>query len=67
MHVENTDAGHWLMKVKAYTSEGQQCKGRLKFIWLDGVKRALAVRKVGMEEETQLARERSVWREFVRA
>ena len=42
-------------------------RGRPRFGWLDGVKRALAVREVGMQEATQLARERSVWRELVRA
>ena len=41
--------------------EGQQKTGRPRFIWLDGVKRALAAREVDFLDSTLLARERSVW------
>ena len=41
-------------------------RGRTRFGWLDVVKRAIAAREVGLQEATQLARERSVWRELVR-
>ena len=61
------DEGRWPRKVKAAKVEGRQGRGRPKFGWLDGVKRALAIREVGLQEVTQLARERSVWRELVRA
>ena len=40
--------------------EGRQGIGRTRFGWLDGVKRALAVREVGLQDATQLARERGV-------
>ena len=47
--------------------EGQQGKGRPRFSCLDSMKRALAVREVVLQEATQLEREKSVWRELVRA
>ena len=59
--------GHWTKKVKTATVRGHQGRGRPRFGLLDGVKRALAVREVGLQEATQLARDRSVWRDFVRA
>ena len=31
---------------------------------VDGLKRVIAAREVGFQEATQLARERSVWREL---
>ena len=64
-HVERLDEGRWPRKVKAAKVEGQQGRGRPRFGWLDGVKRALAVMEVGLQETTQLVRERSVWRELV--
>ena len=57
-------SGAFAKKVKV---EGRLGRGRLRFGWLDGVKRVLAIREVGLQEATQLARERSVWRELVRA
>ena len=57
----------WPRRVKTATVENYQGRGRSKFGWLDGVKRALAVREVGLHEATQLARERSAWRELMRA
>ena len=47
--------------------EGQQGRGRPRFGLLDGGKTALAVREVCLQEATQLAGERSVWRELVTA
>ena len=46
--------------------EGQQGRGRHRFGVLDEVKRALDVREVGLQEATQLSRERKVWRERAR-
>ena len=48
------------MRVKAAKVEGRQGRGRPRFGWLDGVKRALAITELGLQEATQLARERSV-------
>ena len=59
-HVERLDEGRWPRKVKAAKVEGQLVRGRPRFGWLDGVKRALAIREVGLQEATQLARERNV-------
>ena len=59
------DEGRWSRKVKAAKVEGRQGRGRPRFGWLDGVKRALAIREVGLQEATQLARGRNVWRELV--
>ena len=61
------DEGRWQRKVKAAKVEGRQGRRRPRFGWLDGLQRALAIREVGFQEAMQLARERSVWRELVRA
>ena len=44
--------------IKKTTVEGHQGKGRPKFDWLDGMKRALAVREVGLQEVSHFKRER---------
>ena len=41
----------WPRRVKTATVENYQGRGRSKFGWLDGVKRALAVREVGLEAQ----------------
>ena len=61
------DEGRWPRNVKAAKVEGRLGRGRPRFGWLDGVKKTLAIREVGLQEATRLARERSVWRELVRA
>ena len=66
-HVKRMDEWHRLRKVKAATVEGHLGKGRPTFGWLDEVKRVLTIRRVCLQEATQLARERSVWRELMRA
>ena len=66
-HVERMDERLWPRKVKAAEVKGRHGKGRPRFGWLDGVKRDLAVRVVGLQQATQLAREGSVWRELMRA
>ena len=65
--MERLDERQWPRKVKAAKVEGRQGRGRPRFGWLDRVRRALAIREVGLQEATQLAIERSVWRELVRA
>ena len=42
-------------------------RGRPRFGWLDGMKRALAIREEGLQKATQLSKERNVWRELMRA
>ena len=66
-HVERMDEGSWPRKGMAAEVEGRLGRGRPRSVWLAGVKRALAFREVGRQEETQLAGERSVWSELVRA
>ena len=66
-HVERMDEGLWPRKVKAAKVEGRLGRGRPRFGWLDGVRRALAIREVGLQEAKQLASERSVWRILERA
>ena len=63
-HVEKMDEGRWPRKVKAVKVEGLLGRGRPRYGWLDGMKRTLAIREVGLQEATQLAREMSVWREL---
>ena len=57
--------GTWKGKLKWKVNRGEEGLG-LVFGWLDGVKRFLAVRVVGLQDAKQLARESSVWRELVR-
>ena len=52
-------------KVKAAIVQGQHGRGSSRFGLLNGMKKALIVRKVGLQEATQLASE-SVWREHLR-
>ena len=66
-HIERIDEGRMSSKGKVATVEGNHGGGRPRFDWLDGVKKDLAVRKVRLQETTQLARERSVWRVLVKA
>ena len=65
--LERMDEGSWPKKVKAATMEVHQGRRRPRFGWLDKVKRALAVREVGLQDAKQFTSERSVWRELVRA
>ena len=51
-HVERMDEGRWPRKVKAAKVEDRLGRGRPRFGWLDGVKSALAIRKVGLQEAT---------------
>ena len=64
-HVKRMDEGRWPRKVKVATVEGQQERGRPRFGWLEWVKWASAVRKKGLQDEMQLARERSLQRKLV--
>ena len=59
------DEGRWPRKIKAAKVEARLWRGRPRFGWLDGVKRALAITEVGLQEDAQLARERSACRELV--
>ena len=61
------EEGHWERRAEAGKVEGRQWSGRVEIGWLDGVKRTLAVREVGLQEATHLVRESNVWRELVRA
>ena len=60
--MERMNGRRWPRKVKAIKVEGQLGRGSSKFGWFDVGKRALAVTDVGLQEATQLARKRSVWR-----
>ena len=51
-HVARMDEGRLPRKVKAPTMESHQTRGRPGFGWLDGVKKALAVSEVSLQEET---------------
>ena len=65
--VEMIDEGSLPRKVKADKVEGRQGRGRPRFGWLDRVKSSSALEGVCLQEASQLAKERSVWRELVRA
>ena len=65
-HVEKMDESRWQRNIKAALVECHQGRGGLRFFRLGEMKRTLDVREEGLQEATQFARERTVWRELIR-
>ena len=60
MNAVITEGGHCAEKV------GNPCaRGRPRFGWMDGVKRALNDRRMDMREASERARNRNEWRMIV--
>ena len=54
-----------LKKVMNAKVDGRIARGRLRFGWIDGVKRALNDRRMGMREASEHTRNRNEWRMIV--
>ena len=54
-----------LKKVRNAKVDGRSARGRPRFGWTDGVKRALNDRRMDVREASERARDRNEWRMIV--
>ena len=64
-HVERMDNERLLKKVMNAKVNGRSARGRPRFGWMDGVKRALDDRGMDVREASVRARDRNEWRMIV--
>ena len=64
-HVERMENERLLKKVMNAKIDGRSARGRPRFGWMDGVKRALNVRGMDVREGNEHARNRNDWRTIV--
>ena len=64
-HVERMDNEQLLKKVMNAKVVGRSARGRPRFGWMDGVKRAVNDRRIDMREASERARNRNKWRMIV--
>ena len=64
-HVERMDNERLLKKVMNAKVDGRSARGRPRFGWMDGVKRALNDRRMDIREASERARNRNEWRMIV--
>ena len=64
-HVERMDNERLLKKVMNAKVDGRSARGRPRFGWMDGVKRALNDRRMDIREASERARNRHEWRMIV--
>ena len=64
-HVERMDNEQLLEKVINAKVDGRSARGRPRFGWMDGVKRALNDRRMDIREASERARNRNEWRMIV--
>ena len=64
-HVERMDNERLLKKVMNARVDGRSARGRPRFGWMDGVKRALNDRRMDVREASERARDRNEWRMIV--
>ena len=64
-HVERMDNERLLKKVMNAKVDGRIARGRPRFGWMDGVKRALNDRRMDIREASECARNRNEWRMIV--
>ena len=64
-HVERMDNERLLKKVMNAKVDGRSARGRPRFGWMDGVKRALNDRRMDIKEASERARNRNEWRMIV--
>ena len=64
-HVERMDNERLLKKVMNAKVDGRNARGRPRFGWMDGVKRALNDRRMDIREASERARNRNEWRMIV--
>ena len=64
-HLERMDNERLLKKVMNAKVDGRSARGRPRFGWMDGVKRALSDRRMDIREASERARNRNKWRMIV--
>ena len=64
-HVEKMDNERRLKKVMNAKVDGRSARGRPRFGWMDGVKRAVNDRRMDEREASECARNRNEWRTIV--
>ena len=64
-HVERMDNERLPKKVMNAKVDGRRAKGRPRFGWMDGVKRALNDRRMDIREASERARNRNEWQMIV--
>ena len=64
-HVERMDNEHLLKTVMNAKVDGRSARGRPRFGWMDGVKRALNDRSVDVSEVSGCAKNRNEWQTTV--
>ena len=64
-HVERMDNERLLKKVMNAKVNGRSARGKPRFGWMDGVKRALNDRGMDVREASERARDRNEWRMIV--
>ena len=64
-HVGRMNNKRLLKKVMNVQVDGRSARGRPRFGWMDGVKRALNNRRMDMREASERARNRNEWRMIV--
>ena len=64
-HVERMDNERLLKKVMTAKVDGRSARGRPRFGWMYGVKRAVNDRKMDIMEASKRARSRNEWRMIV--
>ena len=65
VHVERMDNERLLKKVMNAKVNERSARGRLRFGWMDGVKRALNDRRMDVKEASEHAKNRNEWRTIV--
>ena len=65
-HVERMDNERLLKKAMNAKVDGRSARGRPRFRWMDGVKRALIDRRMDVREARERARNRNEWRMIVK-
>ena len=60
-HVERMDDERLLKKVMNVKVDGRSARGRPRFGWMDGVKRALNESRMDVREASEHARNRNEW------
>ena len=64
-YVERMDNERLLKKLMNAKLDGRSARGRPRFGWMNGVKRALNDRRMGVMEASEHARDRNEWRMIV--
>ena len=66
-HVERMDEGRLTKRVWRGEVDGSRVRGRPRYGWTDGVRRALRARSVSLEEARDRVRDRNEWRMIVKS